>query len=181
VLVLSAPFGRDASGVGAEPSAMIHYKCPRCGVLMESPASMAGRVEVCGSCGARCRLPTPKPASLDPEADIPWARAAAGASARGRPAAPRCQFCGGSMAAAKQPTRGSSSRVIGGVAMGIGLIGLVSIVVLALVRTTGPAVGPEVPGAAFGSLLFVLLGLVAIGGSRKVLRCRSCGAVVPRA
>jgi len=161
---------------------MIHYKCPKCGVLMESLTAMAGQVEVCEACGARCRVPTPKPAPVDPDANIPWARpASAAASARGRAVVPRCQFCGGSMAAAKQPTRGSSSRVIGGVAMGIGLIGLVSIVVLALVRTTGPAVGPEVPGAAFGSLLFVLLGLVAIGGSRKVLRCRSCGAVVPRA
>jgi len=85
------------------------------------------------------------------------------------------------MAAAKQPTRGSSSRVIGGVAMGIGLIGLVAIVVSAVVRTTGPRIEPEMVRPAFVGVFFVLIGLVAIGGSRKVLRCRSCGAVVPRA
>jgi len=187
VLVLSAPFGRDASGVGAEATAMIQYKCPKCGVLMESLTAMAGQVEVCEACGARCRVPTPKPAPVDPDANIPWARpAAVAASARGRAVVPRCQLCGGSMDRHAQVTRHWALRVLGIlIIIPHGGVGVGLIVLLA----AGLARGEPQAAAGVAAMLLVvaycavpvLIGLALIGGSRKVWRCRSCGAVVPRA
>jgi len=152
VLVLSAPFGRDASGVGAEATAMIEYTCPACGVSMASPASLAGRTERCPACSAVCRVP------------VPVAAAAVPASPASPPvAAPRCPFCGGSM---DRSHTGS---------------GVVAQLLLALL---------SLAGVAICCLFAVWFGLLVIAAAivldvacrpRSVLRCRSCGAVVPRA
>lgn len=85
------------------------------------------------------------------------------------------------MSGGKQPIHCFAGRVAGGLAAAIGMIALLAIAVHALIRTTGPRIAPEaVPAIVLGTF-FLLIGLGVAGSSRKVLRCRSCGAVVPRA
>ena len=85
-----------------------------------------------------------------------------------------------------QVTRHWALRVLGGLMIfPHAVVGVVLIVLLA----AGLARGEPQAAAGVAAMLLVvaycavpvLIGLVAIGGSRKVLRCRSCGAVVPRA
>ena len=163
MLVLSAPFGRDASGVGAEASAMIEYTCPACGVSMASPASLAGRTESCPACSAVCRVPVPDARASAPAA-VPFAAATIPAAAAAHPAGvPRCQLCRGSM---ERSHTGS---------------GIAAQLLLAFL---------SLAGVAICCLFDLWLGLFVIAVAivldvacrpRNVWRCRSCGAVVPRA
>ena len=134
---------------------------------MASPSELAGQTERCPACESLCRVPRP---------------AAAPVRTVQRPGEPVCQLCGGSMAQALETRHGSALRVLGGVAVGIGGIGLVSCVGLIMFRIAGveDSFGPQHLGAFVIGGVFVLIGMALIGGRRKVWRCGACSTIVPR-